>query len=519
MQSLFSIIYLTFIVIGLGYLPGLSVCARAAQPEVALKRMGVLIKVEDLSASGKSALTLTRLNGVSSNSGVDLSAVETFSLGNPGRVVVDIPTHIEETAKNIDVEQGVISAIRVGQHPGKTRVVIDLKRGEQPTVSIAGIDKRKVQIYFHYGLKKALDLEPALETPKLIAVRSNVKSEVATIAPRMAPPLPVKPLKQAPEQTMEVARRAPVVTAKSIAEQLPEKKVPMLRPVTSIKPVQPARAVKPEAPEPVAVTPKTQVVAQQLERPLVTKSKEVSRTAKTSVRAYTMKNEKVELVEIKGKRGLSKTRAATVKVKPEDTGKDPAGDDTSPVEELYVGKAVKEFVAKIDQEDAQVSATHAIADQASARLELPMPAEKLFSPEEVAGPDLDLEDLYRAPAADQEFISQSLLNLIAIVLSLAALAFLFLRRYANRLYGAGIADGFAVQIAAGPTIQQHYDVLGCNASDTDEDVKARYKHLVKIFHSDKLNEHDLPEELLRVTDDQFQKVKEAYEAIRAQRGI
>lgn len=66
---------------------------------------------------------------------------------------------------------------------------------------------------------------------------------------------------------------------------------------------------------------------------------------------------------------------------------------------------------------------------------------------------------------------------------------------------------------------QYYSVLGVTADASDEEIRSRYKHLIKSFHSDKLAGHDLPEEVLALTEQQFLKVQQAYEHIRSTRNM
>lgn len=70
-----------------------------------------------------------------------------------------------------------------------------------------------------------------------------------------------------------------------------------------------------------------------------------------------------------------------------------------------------------------------------------------------------------------------------------------------------------------PTPHQPYSILGISSSASDEEIRARYKHLVKSFHSDKLANHDLPEEILQLTEAQFRKIQQAYQAIRHERNM
>ncbi len=62
-----------------------------------------------------------------------------------------------------------------------------------------------------------------------------------------------------------------------------------------------------------------------------------------------------------------------------------------------------------------------------------------------------------------------------------------------------------------------YEVLGCPADATDQEIRARYRKLVKAFHGDTLASHDLPEEVRELTQHQIRKVKAAYEQILIER--
>lgn len=55
-----------------------------------------------------------------------LDNVEVFTLENPARLVVDIPgVQAAASARNVKVESSVVTAVRVGGHAGKVRVVVD----------------------------------------------------------------------------------------------------------------------------------------------------------------------------------------------------------------------------------------------------------------------------------------------------------------------------------------------------------------------------------------------------------
>ncbi len=64
-----------------------------------------------------------------------------------------------------------------------------------------------------------------------------------------------------------------------------------------------------------------------------------------------------------------------------------------------------------------------------------------------------------------------------------------------------------------------YAVLGCRESDSDDEVKKRYRSLVKEYHPDRIVAKGLPEEFTNLAQDKFREVQEAYEVIKRKRGF
>ncbi|MDY6903054.1 MAG: TerB family tellurite resistance protein [Thermodesulfobacteriota bacterium] len=71
----------------------------------------------------------------------------------------------------------------------------------------------------------------------------------------------------------------------------------------------------------------------------------------------------------------------------------------------------------------------------------------------------------------------------------------------------------------GPNTEQHYSVLKCSPDDSDEHIKHQYRKLVSEFHPDKIASKGLPDEFTKFATEKFQEIQEAYETIRAERGI
>ena len=72
----------------------------------------------------------------------------------------------------------------------------------------------------------------------------------------------------------------------------------------------------------------------------------------------------------------------------------------------------------------------------------------------------------------------------------------------------------------GPSdLSPYYALLGVRGSDSNDAIKKRYKHLIKVFHADKLSAQDLPEEMVSLANERFQQIQDAYQKIKTVRGF
>ena len=67
--------------------------------------------------------------------------------------------------------------------------------------------------------------------------------------------------------------------------------------------------------------------------------------------------------------------------------------------------------------------------------------------------------------------------------------------------------------------EQFYHVLGCHRTDTDEEIKSKYRQLVQTYHPDKIAAKGLPDEFTKLAQDKFREIQNAYEEIKKERGI
>lgn len=64
-----------------------------------------------------------------------------------------------------------------------------------------------------------------------------------------------------------------------------------------------------------------------------------------------------------------------------------------------------------------------------------------------------------------------------------------------------------------------YAVLGCQPTDSDEQLKRCYRKRVQEYHPDKIAAKGLPEEFTRFAQDKFREIQDAWEKIKTARGI
>lgn len=82
-------------------------------------------------------------------------------------------------------------------------------------------------------------------------------------------------------------------------------------------------------------------------------------------------------------------------------------------------------------------------------------------------------------------------------------------------YSAGAGAGGSSR----PTITDAYAVLDIGADASDAEVKKAYRRLMNQHHPDKLVSKGLPEEMMKLAAEKTNEIKQAYEAIKEQRGM
>ncbi|MES9846654.1 MAG: co-chaperone DjlA [Candidatus Sedimenticola sp. PURPLELP] len=89
---------------------------------------------------------------------------------------------------------------------------------------------------------------------------------------------------------------------------------------------------------------------------------------------------------------------------------------------------------------------------------------------------------------------------------------------AERHY-AGAGRGRAAPPTSGPTLSDAYAILNINADATDAEVKKAYRRLLSQHHPDKLVAKGLPEEMMKMAAQKTHEIRQAYEQVKASRGM
>ena len=66
-------------------------------------------------------------------------------------------------------------------------------------------------------------------------------------------------------------------------------------------------------------------------------------------------------------------------------------------------------------------------------------------------------------------------------------------------------------------VNQYYAVLGCSVDDSNDEIKKRYRALVREYHPDTITSKGLPEEFTKFAEEKFREIREAYEHIKNER--
>ena len=64
-----------------------------------------------------------------------------------------------------------------------------------------------------------------------------------------------------------------------------------------------------------------------------------------------------------------------------------------------------------------------------------------------------------------------------------------------------------------PDMEKYYEILGCDSSVSDDELKRCYREKSRKYHPDPISSKDLPPEIIELATKKFQEIQNAYEAI------
>ncbi len=102
----------------------------------------------------------------------------------------------------------------------------------------------------------------------------------------------------------------------------------------------------------------------------------------------------------------------------------------------------------------------------------------------------------------------------------------FLHYAENRFGFVGYTDAFFSRrnegggfTASAGSLTVYYEVLGCAAESTDQEVRSAWRKKCADFHPDKLQSKGLPPEFMEFAKGEMQRINQAYDEIRKARGF
>lgn len=79
--------------------------------------------------------------------------------------------------------------------------------------------------------------------------------------------------------------------------------------------------------------------------------------------------------------------------------------------------------------------------------------------------------------------------------------------------------GYAHRPNSANALNDAYSVLGASASDSDAQIKRKYRKLMSEHHPDKLTGQGMPEDMIEMATEQAKSIQAAYDLIKKSRGI
>ncbi|MEO5343115.1 MAG: co-chaperone DjlA [Gammaproteobacteria bacterium SHHR-1] len=114
---------------------------------------------------------------------------------------------------------------------------------------------------------------------------------------------------------------------------------------------------------------------------------------------------------------------------------------------------------------------------------------------------------------------EALLLRLCRQLGLSELSFRLLRQRMEAERRFSGSTGRGQRARSGPRLEAAYQLLGLTRQASEAEIKRAYRRLMSQHHPDKLVSKGLPEEMIKVAEQKTIEIKQAYEQIKAARGL
>jgi DnaJ like chaperone protein len=111
-----------------------------------------------------------------------------------------------------------------------------------------------------------------------------------------------------------------------------------------------------------------------------------------------------------------------------------------------------------------------------------------------------------------------ILTRVALRLGMSGLEFAYMEA-ALRARQQGQGDSAGARTAAGASLTEFYAELEVDANISDQELTKAYRRQMSRHHPDKLVANGLPESMAQMAKEKTQRIQEAYEGLRAARGM
>jgi hypothetical protein len=134
-----------------------------------------------------------RLSLRSADTATKLPTPNVMLIDNPTRLVIDVPGVSSKSAENVSVKDALVSGLRIGVHPDKTRIVVDIQGHYTPQYQINALPDG-AEVVFSFGVSAHSDSADTSEESFTIQNHAADEEPTPAVEPTPKPRPTVEPL-------------------------------------------------------------------------------------------------------------------------------------------------------------------------------------------------------------------------------------------------------------------------------------------------------------------------------------